>query len=411
LGIISLSKKGSEMKKIIFLILIFLFHVYTAATEQAVLVYNSKEEMKTVREKMQLKLVRIWGGDEEGDENKFFSTPLSILVSKDKKIYISDVYSHCIQVFDYSGKHLHTIGRKGRGPGDVLGPKSIVFSTEGDLVVNEAFGYRIQLFRSGKKSKVIYKYKSSVSWIGITSKNELAVYSPKKTFFSRKLITFLNIKGKTLREIGVYHDKSRDYLNSEKLIFSIDGEDNIYAANRCTPVIRKYSPDGMLKRVITFEAPIEIPGKIILNSKGNEIEKIGVDGDYRDTMRTRKKDGVAIQTSNRKRPRPILFGGIGIDSDNRIYAVVRNRLLTEKESKATVITGTFAGINRKQVNYDIVENIDAYTLLVFDKTGKILSETSMNTFCEGIYIHEDRIFIIDGTLNQRILEYKMLWTQ
>jgi len=59
------------------------------------------------------------------------------------------------------------------------------------------------------------------------------------------------------------------------------------------------------------------------------------------------------------------------------------------------------------VDFDVVENIDVYRLLVFNPEGKVIAETPLTVICNGIYVHGNRIFIIDGSLNQRILEYEM----
>ena len=66
-------------------------------------------------------------------------------------------------------------------------------------------------------------------------------------------------------------------------------------------------------------------------------------------------------------------------------------------------------IDRRRVDYNIVESIDAKMIMVFSPGGKIIAETTLTTFCDSIYISNNRIFIIDGTLNQRILEYKMIF--
>ena len=83
------------------------------------------------------------------------------------------------------------------------------------------------------------------------------------------------------------------------------------------------------------------------------------------------------------------------------------RLLTEKENSATAVSGSPGNLNRKKVNFDIVENIDVNRLLVFSPTGQVIAEAPLNTFCDTIYIKGDHLFIVDGRLNQRILEYQM----
>jgi hypothetical protein len=396
------------MKIIFFIAIIFIASVDTILG-QATLVRNTLREINACEGKLNLKLIRVWGGDEEEDENKFFVTPSSIVIDDNKLVYISDMHGHCIKVFDFSGKYLRTIGRKGRGPGDVYGPDFIVLTPDGDLVVTESGGRRIQWFNTEGKSKKIIKIKGFTKWIGVTSKNELAVYNYQKTFYSRKLVSICDTNGKVIIEIGKYHDKSKSYLGSEKLNFSIDANDNIFAANMDTPLIRKYSPDGRLILAIIFDPPFGETTEIFLNSKGDEIvrkeEKKDMNVDVRES-----KSHVIIQPKKRKgkiRWKVGIPGGIAIDSEKRIYIVTLRRCPAEKERMATAVSGNMNGINRSRVNYDIVENIDFFRLLVFNSDGRIVAEAQMSTLCGDIYIHDNRIFVIDGLQNQRILEYKI----
>jgi hypothetical protein len=177
------------------------------------------------------------------------------------------------------------------------------------------------------------------------------------------------------------------------------------------PVIRKYSPDGKLIRVITFDTPFDIPVEITLNSPGNEIERKEEIGGEDDVKITRSRSGVSIQHKENKNKRKYgICMGIKIDSQNRIFFVTSRRDLTEKESLGTAISGNYTrGMNRSRVNYDIVENIDCNHMLVFDSKGKIIAESPMTTLCDNIYISNNRIFVIDGLYNQRVLEYEMVF--
>jgi len=56
-----------------------------------------------------------------------------------------------------------------------------------------------------------------------------------------------------------------------------------------------------------------------------------------------------------------------------------------------------------------VEKNDFNHILVFDSNGKIIAESPMTTLCDDIYISNNRIFVIDGLCNQRILEYEMIF--
>jgi hypothetical protein len=395
------------MKLFIFALLCFQY-VYTRASDRAVLVSNTMKAIDGVKGKLHLELIRVWGGDNEEDENKFFNTPSSVAIDGNNWVYISDWHDHCIKVFDNSGRYLRTLGRKGQGPGDLYGPKQIVITPERDLLVFESGGLRFQWFSSEGKSKQILKYKNTVDWMSVTAGNSIALYDSYKSFMHKTLISIIDKNGKVLKEFGRYNDKAKNYIDAESLKFSIDQYNNIYAANMGVPVIRKYTPEGKLQLVITFETPLEIPVEIALNSKGDEIERIEEIEQDEEPKITKNEYGVSIQSNkgNKKKRHGICLA-LGPDSQNRIYVVTRRRNLTNIEESGTYVYGSVSRLHRDKVNYDIVENIDVNQLLVFDSTGKIIAQAPMTTFCDNLYIYNDRVFVIDGFLNQRIMEYRV----
>jgi hypothetical protein len=386
-------------------------YFFLQAADRAMLVHNTLQDIEQCKDKLQLKLICVWGGDKEEDENKFFGTPVSVAVDSDQLFYICDCHRHCVKVFNNSGDYVRTIGRKGQGPGDMYGPTFITFSPVGELLVYETGNRRIQWFNPNGKSKHILKQIESTVWIGVLPGNEIAAYDHLKTFMQRKLISIIDNKGKVLREIGKYHDTAKKLISSEWLHFSLDEEGNICAANNGTPVIRKYSADGKLIRVITFDIPFFIPVEITLNSSGDEIERKEEIESEDNIKITRSSTGVRIQSSEKHRKwRYMICMGFQIDSQNRIFVVTGRRELTEKEALGTAISGNFTrGLNRSRVNYDLVENIDCNHMLVFDSKGKIIAEAPMTTFCDNIYISQNKIFVIDGLINQRVLEYEMVF--
>jgi hypothetical protein len=398
-------------KNAAYICIIFLFQCFFVQTaDPAVLVHNTLQDIENCKGKLQMKLIRIWGGDAEEDENKFFATPISIAVDNNQLAYICDMHNHCVKVFKNNGDYIRTIGIKGQGPGDTYAPMYITVSPVGDLLVSEVGNRRIQWFDSqGKSIHILKQKKGLIEWIGVISRNEFAYYSHLKTFNKRMLISVIDNKGKVLSEIGKYHDTAKNFMSSERLQFAIDEKGNIYAANQGTPMIRKYSPDGKLNMVITFDTPFDIPIEITLNSSGNEIERKEETGGQDNFKITRSNRGISIQSNdNKKQWKHWTCIGLGIDSQNRIYTVKRRRMLTEKEEYAKAVHGSpTRGINRSRVNYDIVETNDFNHILVFNSIGKIIAEARLTTLCDGIYIHNNRIFVIDGICNQRIMEYEM----
>jgi hypothetical protein len=61
-------------------------------------------------------------GDEEGLEDYVFSQIRSVEVDDEENIYVADSKEACVKVFDKSGKHIRTFGKKGQGPGEIQFP-------------------------------------------------------------------------------------------------------------------------------------------------------------------------------------------------------------------------------------------------------------------------------------------------
>jgi hypothetical protein len=102
----------------LFLLLLTLITTLTLhSVELVIVVHNTLAEIESVKGKIQLNLVRTWGGDEVEDENQFFKDPWDIIIGKDSFIYISDFGNHRIQVFDEKGIYKRSIGRRGQGRG------------------------------------------------------------------------------------------------------------------------------------------------------------------------------------------------------------------------------------------------------------------------------------------------------
>lgn len=400
------------MKRIALLLIIVTVQGWLlSANQKAQLIHNTLGEIDACKSRLQLKLTKVWGGAEEEDEQKFFETPTDIVIDSKNRVYICDQHNHCIKIFDRTGKYLRTIGRKGRGPGDVYSPKFISISPEDELVVYELGGRRFQWFSPNGQTKKIVKHLGWLWWTEVNKNNEIALYNHKFTLNALTLVTYLNREGKDLRNIGTYHDKSRDFVSSEKLKIAMDESDNVYIGNDRTPVIRKYSPDGKLLMAITFETPIEVPVKITINPGGTEIVRHEADIEMGAANTRESENNVKIQLDKKKGiQRYGICEGIAVDAKNRLFVVTRRRTLSQKEIMATAVSGNmFDKIRRNRVNFDIVENIDANRLLVFGTDGKVVAEAQLSTFCDNIYIHGTYLFVIDGTLNQRILEYEMIF--
>ncbi|MCP5107385.1 MAG: hypothetical protein GY950_28620 [bacterium] len=382
---------------------------FAAAAEKAVVVHNTLDEVNGCTNKLKLKLVRVWGGDDEEDENKFFKAPIYVAIDQKNHVFIADLHRHQIKVFDRTGKYLRSLGQKGLGPGDTYAPCKILFSPESDLVVYEGGSLRFQYFNPTGKSKKILKLRNVVSWFGLTANNQLIVYRKKVTYKSRTLVSILDEKGKSIKDIGTYHDNATNYRDSASLKVALAGNDNIIVANSYEPVIRKYNLNGEMTAVFNYDTPFNLPVEVNLNERGDEIE-INRTGNVEPAKlkKVGSKHGIAFQRISSRGILGPICKGIAVDSENRIYLLALKREVSLEEIKkmpGSMGNSDFSKIIRGKNNLDM--EIDFLKILVFSPQGKVIAEAPVTKKCDEIIISGNRLFITDAFINKRILEYEM----
>jgi hypothetical protein len=185
----------------------------------------------------------------------------------------------------------------------------------------------------------------------------------------------------------------------------MDTADNLYVANTGTPVIRKYAPGGELELAIAFETPLADQVRIEWNSDKSDIEIRRTKEISRSLVRRDRSGNVIVDKSGDHRID--IIQGIAVDTKGRIYVISARRAFSKEETAATRISGNENGLNRALVEPVLTKNIDVYQLLVFDNKGKICADIPIVGTCDDIYIHGNRVFIIDGYVNQRILEFEV----
>jgi len=367
----------------------FLFVLITGITlfsvEPVKVVHNTRTDIDSVKGKIQLTLLRTWGGDEIDDENQFFRYPMDIVIGKDSLVYICDFGNHRIQVFGQDGIYKRTIGRRGQGPTDLLNPDRLAIDMHGNIIVSEQANSRIQILTPN--GKYISSFKALDGWImGLqaSSKNdELVIYIPKKTFTTRKLLSIYDKKGKPVREIGQYANKAKQLAESESVSFTIDRFDSLYTVFSATPYLLKYSYTGELLMFMTYEMPYETPiaswdnVKGIINIKGKATDRAAY--------------------------------SLSVDDPGRIFIVSQNRLKTKNEVNSSGLNTVVTRSGEVLVNRAVVETekTDFLRLLVFNSTGKIIASSDLDVYCDRIYTHDERLFIIDSFKAMKIYEYKI----
>jgi hypothetical protein len=365
----------------IMLLLILNIYAWTVTV-----IHNKMDEIKKTDGNIRLTLIRVWGGDENEDENQFFKFPGDIAVDENGFVYIADNQNHRIQVFNSSGNFLRTIGRRGKGPGDVLNPSLIVPDKTGKLVVYESGNRRIQILNPSGKYIGMFGFGGVwISDIVVSPDNRLLVYSHPKTFNSGKLIYFYNFKGEVLGTIGKHPRRGKELAESEGISFVLDKKGNIYIAYNYIPYIETYNEKGKLLLIATYVLPFKTR-KLELDSEG-KITGYSKDG---------RKGGA---------------GTMAIDENSMIYLVSKRRLVKKEEERnfgvISLAFGDGSYIQKRPPGATDCYNTDVYNLMVFNSSGKIIASCPLETYCQKIRVYGDRLFVIDSINAQAISEYKI----
>jgi streptogramin lyase len=85
-------------------------------------------------------------GSVDGDGAAAFARIASLAVDADGRIYILDRQAQDVRVFAHDGRHLRTIGRKGRGPGEFQDADAIAVDASGRLWVSDRMAHRFSSF-------------------------------------------------------------------------------------------------------------------------------------------------------------------------------------------------------------------------------------------------------------------------
>jgi hypothetical protein len=119
---------------------------------------------------------------------------------------------------------------------------------------------------------------------------------------------------------------------------------------------------------------------------------------------------VTISGGNIKVLAEKVSSGLSVDNQGRIYLVVTTRPMMQKEKRRSSTSSSRdlsrSRTVRKGKGIDS-ETTDLYRLLIFNGSGKIIATKRLNVFCDKIYVHGDRLFIVDTRQTMKIYEYKI----
>jgi len=167
-------------------------------------------------------------------------------------------------------------------------------------------------------------------------------------------------------------------FKDDYIFFCFDKNDLIFITHNAIPYFRKYTEDGKLLAIISYEIPMDSPKAFFDKMKPGFVDVKG-----------------AIK--NR------VFGGITVDSDRGLTFIAAAKRPFKKD-EMVAIGSTSCTRYPKVIKTD---KTDIYRLLVFNEKGKVISSKDLQVFCDKLYYHNDYLFIIDYLMGMKIYEYKV----
>lgn len=83
-----------------------------------------------------------------GDQEMEFNSPTFLAIDNDENIYVSDSMNQRIQIFDTNHKFIRTFGEMGKVPGTFANPRGIAVDKDGNIFVSDTLFNTIQIFNN-----------------------------------------------------------------------------------------------------------------------------------------------------------------------------------------------------------------------------------------------------------------------
>ena len=154
------------------------------------------------------------------DENTMFFQWLSVAVDMKENIYVMDRGNFRIQVFDKTGKFLHSLGREGEGPGEFQRPTFLSWDQSGNLCAKD--GPKAHII--DKKGDFLRSVLIPLNTNQFTVTADGNVLGERMSFPPENLaenVALLDEKTRTLRTIASYPSIQMDAMFNKKSRFNI----------------------------------------------------------------------------------------------------------------------------------------------------------------------------------------------
>ena len=187
--------------------------------------------------------------NKDDNPNYAFFRPIGIRY-KSGYLYVLDSGNNRIMKYDDGGNFITQIGRFGRGPGELINPRSFAVHKDGTIFVLNLGNSRVEIYDSAGKYKNSFKFENRI----FSQSHQLEIdrlkniYLPSE-FNSSKLLSVYDSSGHKIKDFG---DKlnftftSNQWHRNNVIQFIADNHDNLYVQFVSNPILRKYDRSGEL---------------------------------------------------------------------------------------------------------------------------------------------------------------------
>ena len=198
--------------------------------------------------------------------------PVSIAISADENLFVSDEYVHRISIFSKEGQFLTRWGTKGNGDGEFNCPSGLSFDKDGNLLVVDSVNNRIQryskdgTFLGGWGREGARDGEFNLPW-GITVDQAGDVYVAD---WRNDRIQKFDSQGKHLATLG--RPGRGDGEFNRPTWVAVDQGGNIYVTDWGSERVQVLSPDGSFLAKYRGESGISPWGEDYLRNNKEESE-------------------------------------------------------------------------------------------------------------------------------------------
>ncbi|MFC1564931.1 NHL repeat-containing protein [candidate division KSB1 bacterium] len=328
---------------------------------------------------IKLEFVQKIGELEGDDENYQLFTPLDLAVDKDGKIYILDVGNCRVQKYDKDGKYIATIGRRGQGPGEFNSVNAIFLDNESNIYVADYSENVIHILTN--EGRYLNRIRTGAYFFNpyFDENSGLKYFVTHRRLDSER--PFIEIFDQDQNLVAGFGErKELKYIDSPAFQSNFnhfspvtDKNGNIYITFDYQNRIEKFSPVGEMLLKISRELGFE---------ESEDVEKIPYT----------REDGRQSNFSKANE----FSSAIQVDGKGRIW--LRTKI--------------------KQYDLDNYLNRDNlketfFKFEVFDPEGVLLGYIDNEHLNQGYFfkIFDDRLFIINPSIEMAVFEYRIVEKQ